>query len=81
MKITINRDEEYSLDDLEATIAEKNQKNEMIQYTEKEQIADGEVINHMPYNSGLFFDRLENDQDFYIKSLENDMNFANEIFG
>jgi len=68
MNIVINRDEEYSLNDLEKTIAEKK-------------IADGAVINHMPYNSGLFFDKIESDETFYKKSLENDMKFADEIFG
>ncbi len=78
--MTINRNEEYTLDDLENTILEKNKNNTLIQYAEKEEIEEGAVINHMPYNSGLFFSSLEN-ESFYLKSLENDMQFADEIFG
>ena len=81
MKATITRDEFYTMEDLVETLAEKNAQSELIQFAEKEEIKDGDVINHMPYNSGLFFDEIGNNENFFLKSLENDMKFASEIFG
>jgi len=81
MEVTITREEFYTMDDLVCTLVEKNAKSELIQFAEKEEINEGDVINHMPYNSGLFFDKIGSNEDFFLKSLENDMKFASEIFG
>jgi len=76
----INYNEAYTLDELEKTISEKNKSNDLIQYAEEKDIEENAVINHMPYNSGLFFNTLE-DESFYLKSLEEDMIFADKVFG
>jgi hypothetical protein len=70
----------YSRKDLDAII-NQIEGHATIHYAEKEDLKDDDVINHMPYNSGKFFEKTIIDPDFLKKSLLNDIEFSKQIFG
>lgn len=79
MDIQISKDM-YSREDLDEII-NQIEGYATIHYAEKEDIKDDDVINHMPYNSGKFFEKTIQDTDFLKKSLLNDIAFSKQIFG
>lgn len=77
MSISINKEELYTIDDLNDSLTKIDSNNASIHYTNQKTPDD--VVNHMPYNTGIFFSSTSDDE-FLKKSIQKDIEFANSVF-